>query len=85
MSKLKELKDNLSNFQLHTQYVFFTNGREKNEQSFWKFVFSYPATATMPILYTPTAEEACQKRATYRTSYRRIYITPIIEQALKAF
>jgi malate dehydrogenase (oxaloacetate-decarboxylating)/malate dehydrogenase (oxaloacetate-decarboxylating)(NADP+) len=30
----------------------------------------------MPILYTPTVGEACSKWATYRPSYRGIYITP---------
>jgi malate dehydrogenase (oxaloacetate-decarboxylating)/malate dehydrogenase (oxaloacetate-decarboxylating)(NADP+) len=30
----------------------------------------------MPILYTPTVGEACSKWATWRPSYRGIYITP---------
>jgi malate dehydrogenase (oxaloacetate-decarboxylating)/malate dehydrogenase (oxaloacetate-decarboxylating)(NADP+) len=58
------------------KYVFLTNEREKNEQSFWKFLFSYPPTKTMPVLYISTVGEACQKWATYKSSYRGIYITP---------
>lgn len=58
------------------KYVLLSNEREKNEQTFWKFLFNYPASETMPVLYTPTVGEACQTWATYRSSYRGIYISP---------
>jgi malate dehydrogenase (oxaloacetate-decarboxylating)/malate dehydrogenase (oxaloacetate-decarboxylating)(NADP+) len=58
------------------KYVFLSTEREKNEQTFWRFLFSYPPEQTMPVLYTPTVGEACTKWATYRPSYRGIYITP---------
>jgi malate dehydrogenase (oxaloacetate-decarboxylating)/malate dehydrogenase (oxaloacetate-decarboxylating)(NADP+) len=58
------------------KYVFLSNEREKNEQVFWRFLYTYPPELTMPVLYTPTVGECCQKWATYRPSYRGIYITP---------
>jgi malate dehydrogenase (oxaloacetate-decarboxylating)/malate dehydrogenase (oxaloacetate-decarboxylating)(NADP+) len=58
------------------KYVYLSTEREKNEQVFWRFLYTYPPELTMPILYTPTVGEACQKWATYRPSYRGIYITP---------
>jgi len=58
------------------KYIFLSNEREKNERSFWRFLFTYPPIKTMPVLYTPTVGEACMKWATHRQSYRGIYITP---------
>nr|AAA87407.1 AP65-2 adhesin [Trichomonas vaginalis]AAA92714.1 hydrogenosomal malic enzyme subunit A proprotein [Trichomonas vaginalis]prf//2210351A malate dehydrogenase:SUBUNIT=A [Trichomonas vaginalis] len=58
------------------KYIFLANEREKNSQSFWRFLFTHPPEETMPVLYTPTVGEACQKWATHRQSYRGIYITP---------
>ena len=58
------------------KYIFLSNEREKNETTFWRFLYTYPPELTMPVLYTPTVGEACQKWATHRQSYRGIYITP---------
>jgi len=58
------------------KYIFLSSERERNSQAFWRFLFTHPPTATMPILYTPTVGEACQKWATHRNNYRGIYITP---------
>ena len=58
------------------KYIFLANEREKNSQSFWRFLFTHPPTETMPVLYTPTVGEICQKWATHRQSNRGIYITP---------
>jgi malate dehydrogenase (oxaloacetate-decarboxylating)/malate dehydrogenase (oxaloacetate-decarboxylating)(NADP+) len=58
------------------KYLFLSNERERNSQAFWRFLFTHPPTETMPILYTPTVGEVCQKWATHRSSYRGIYITP---------
>lgn len=58
------------------KYIYLSGEREKNETAFWKFLFTYPPELTMPVLYTPTVGEVCQKWATHRPSYRGIYITP---------
>ena len=58
------------------KYIFLSNERERNSQAFWRFLFTHPPTETMPVLYTPTVGEVCQKWATHRSSYRGIYITP---------
>lgn len=58
------------------KYIFLSNEREKNETAFWRFLFTYPPELTMPVLYTPTVGEVCQKWATHRPSYRGIYISP---------
>ncbi len=58
------------------KYVFLSCERERNEAVFWRFLFTEPPENTMPVLYTPTVGEACQKWATHRPSYRGIYITP---------
>ena len=58
------------------KYIFLSSERERNSQAFWRFLFTHPPAATMPILYTPTVGEACQKWATYRNNYRGVYITP---------
>jgi malate dehydrogenase (oxaloacetate-decarboxylating)/malate dehydrogenase (oxaloacetate-decarboxylating)(NADP+) len=58
------------------KYIYLSTEREKNEQVFWRFLYSYPPELTMPVLYTPTVGEACTKWATHRPSYRGIYITP---------
>jgi malate dehydrogenase (oxaloacetate-decarboxylating)/malate dehydrogenase (oxaloacetate-decarboxylating)(NADP+) len=58
------------------QYIYLSTEREKNEQVFWRFLYTYPAELTMPVLYTPTVGEACTKWATHRPSYRGIYISP---------
>ena len=58
------------------KYIYLSGEREKNEHAFWRFLFTYPAELTMPVLYTPTVGEVCQKWATHRPSYRGIYVTP---------
>ncbi|KAH0795971.1 adhesin AP65-1 precursor [Histomonas meleagridis] len=58
------------------KYIFLANEREKNEHTFWRFLYTYPAELTMPVLYTPTVGEVCTKWALHRQSYRGIYITP---------
>ena len=58
------------------KYIFLSNEREKNEHTFWRFLYTYPAELTMPVLYTPTVGEVCQKWALHRQSYRGIYISP---------
>ncbi|OHT04629.1 adhesin AP65-1 precursor [Tritrichomonas foetus] len=58
------------------KYIYLSGEREKNETAFWRFLFSHPPEITMPVLYTPTVGEVCQKWATHRPSYRGIYITP---------
>jgi malate dehydrogenase (oxaloacetate-decarboxylating)/malate dehydrogenase (oxaloacetate-decarboxylating)(NADP+) len=58
------------------KYIYLSTEREKNEHTFWRFLYAYPPELTMPVLYTPTVGECCQKWATHRPSYRGIYITP---------
>jgi malate dehydrogenase (oxaloacetate-decarboxylating)/malate dehydrogenase (oxaloacetate-decarboxylating)(NADP+) len=58
------------------KYIYLSTEREKNEQVFWRFLYTYPLEFTISVLYTPTVGEACTKWATYRPSYRGIYISP---------
>jgi malate dehydrogenase (oxaloacetate-decarboxylating)/malate dehydrogenase (oxaloacetate-decarboxylating)(NADP+) len=58
------------------KYHFLSCERERNEQVYWRFLFKQNPVGTMPILYTPTVGEACQKWATIRPSYRGVYISP---------
>jgi malate dehydrogenase (oxaloacetate-decarboxylating)/malate dehydrogenase (oxaloacetate-decarboxylating)(NADP+) len=32
------------------KYVYLSNEREKNEQVFWRFLYTYPPEFTMPVL-----------------------------------
>jgi len=58
------------------KYLYLMNERERNGTAFWRFLFTNSPKETMPILYTPTVGEACQKWATHRNNYRGIYISP---------
>ncbi|OHT00550.1 adhesin AP65-1 precursor [Tritrichomonas foetus] len=58
------------------KYIYLSTEREKNEHAFWRFLFTHPPEITMPVLYTPTVGEVCQKWASHRPSYRGIYISP---------
>lgn len=58
------------------KYMYLAGERERNSDALWRFLFTNPPDQTMPVLYTPTVGEACQKWATIRASYRGIYISP---------